>query len=128
MANDKPFEVGDRVILMQGRHLLNARETRVEKVYKTGNFTIEGCGKTQFRNPSGLEVGGDVWSRSRAEHWTAERAAEISRERLAMRVDGKVQKVLRLFELKEMSTDQLCRIEALLDKITEEREKEGKDA
>lgn len=115
-TGDKPFEVGDRVILMQGMHLFNARETRVEKVHKNGNFTLEGCGRMQYRNPNGHQVGGDVWSRSRAEHWSVERAAEISRERLVGRVDAKVSRLTRA-ELSTLSTDQLCRIEALLDKV-----------
>lgn len=125
-TGDKPFEVGDRVIVMPGRWQgkSNAKEGKVAKVHKNGNFTTDATGTAQYRNPSGRATSNDAWGRTFVVHWTAERAAEISHAKLAERVANKVARFSHN-DVKALSTDQLCRIEALLDKITEERAKEG---
>lgn len=129
MQNNKPFEVGDRVIIMPGRWsgMEAAKEAKVVKVHKSGNFAVDATGAAQYRNPSGWATSSDPVRATIVEHWTAERAAEISHAKLAVRVANKVAR-LSHNDVKALSTDQLCRIEALLDKITEERAKEGKDA
>ena len=129
---NKPFKVGDRVIVMPGSgvSLRHATESRVSKVRKDGKFYVGELLRDFLFSRSGHDTRfPESMSEQFAhvEHWTQERAAEVSHAKLAERV---VNKVARLSpeEAESLSTDQLCRIEALLDKITEERAKEQTDA
>ena len=67
MTEGKPFQAGDEVFLIRQARwgnagLTAAQLTKVAKVYKTGNFVLEGSSQ-QYR-PSGHEAGqrlGSTW-------------------------------------------------------------------
>lgn len=122
---DKAFKVGDRVILMPGKGipLHYATETKVSEVRRGGTFHVESLSRDFAFQSSGYQksFGEQV---SYVQPWTTELATEISRAKLAQRVVNKVARLSR-HGVGDLSTDQLCRIEALLDKIAEERAKEG---
>lgn len=120
---DITFKVGDRVVTVATYPFLVIKESRVAKILKNGNFTLEGSPR-QWRQ-DGSQTGGSGKYDDAIYHWTVEMAAQASHNQLAHRTFEKLNSRFNRNALLDLSTDQLCRIEALLDKIAEERAKEG---
>lgn len=83
MNQQSPFVTGTRVAISNGWD--NWHEGEIEKVYKTGRFTLKGCTK-QWRPSSPLgesgywrahPTGGDNWSRTYLRIWDERADAEI---------------------------------------------------
>lgn len=131
-SGDKPFKVGDRVIVIPGSgvSLRYATESHVSRVRKDGKFSVEDSGDDFLFSRTGHAMQFSARTRDQfahVEHWRQELAAKVSHAKLVGRVANKMARLSHK-EAELLSTEQLCRIEALLDKITEERAKEGKDA
>jgi hypothetical protein len=86
---DSPFVPGARVAIRYG-HSDNYTESFVDKVYKTGRFTLRGAPKQQWRPSTWRDFGDDAkttwvayktndrWSRSMLKIWDATTDTEIS--------------------------------------------------
>ena len=74
MTEGKPFQAGDEVFIV-GSKPHHATLTKVAKVYKTGNFVLEGSSQ-QYR-PSGHEAGQPRWSPLTVYHATDEMRAKF---------------------------------------------------
>ena len=130
MTIDKPplFIPGARVAIRDGhRDEASYREGRVAKVYKNGNFILEGDASKQqwspsysMDRPSAYKTGRDAWSRGYLYLWTAEMDAEIreaiSRRKLKDRWLKSRERLERL-PLDDLSAPLLDAIESALDTV-----------